>query len=229
VLLVEDERSLRHSLGKGLRRNGFVVETAATGGEGIERVARGAYDAVVVDLRLPDLPGEDVVAFCTETRPGLPVVVMTGYATFEAANEAMRRGARDFLEKPFSVEDLARVLRREVTEPRTGLDERLRARVERRFASGSERLHLAVPVGLEDAAPLVSPPLRIDDARRRFEARYLRGLLERTSGNVAEAARLAGLTRPRMHAKIEAVGLDARLFRRQPSPEEPALPPAREG
>jgi DNA-binding NtrC family response regulator len=216
VLLVEDERSLRYSLGKGLRRAGWVVETAATGGEAVERVARGGFDAVVVDLRLPDIAGEDVIAFCTETCPEVPVVVATGYATLEAAAEAMRLGARDFLEKPFEVGSLDAVLRREVARPRTGRDERLRARVERRFSPETgARVDDALRAA-RAADDLGATPLRIEDARRRFEARYLRDLLRRTSGNVAAAARLAGLTRPKMHAKLDAVGLDPRRYRHPP-------------
>ena len=134
LLLIDDEESLRHSLAKSLRRAGFVVETAATGREGVDRFQSGGFDAVVTDVRLPDLSGLDIVALLTEIDASVPVVVMTGYGSVESAMEAMRRGARDYLQKPFEMNDLLRVLESETAAAGTRDGRRLRAQVERRFA-----------------------------------------------------------------------------------------------
>jgi DNA-binding NtrC family response regulator len=216
VLVVEDHVSLRHALARHLRRAGWIVETTGTAGEAMERIARGSFDAVVVDLQLPDRSGREVVAFCTETRPDTAVVVVTGYATLEEATSTLRLGARDFVTKPFAAADLLAILERETRAPRTGDDSRLRARVERDFAPGAlarfeEVVREVLGQASGDAAR--AQPLPIDDARRRFEARYLEDLLVRTRGNVAAAARIARISRPKMHAKLDSAGLDPRRFR----------------
>jgi DNA-binding NtrC family response regulator len=217
VLVIDDEESLRHALGRALRREGYLVETAATGREGVDRFANGTFDAVLTDVRLPDLSGLDVLAFCTETRPDVPVVVMTGYGTIESAMEAMRRGARDFVRKPFRNEDVLRVLSTTLAETRGPEDARLRARLERRFApDGYQRVEetLRRVPGEAPSSPAADDPLPLRDATRRFEVRYVEDLLARTRGNVAAAARLAGISRPNFHRKLRSLGVEARRFKR---------------
>jgi DNA-binding NtrC family response regulator len=231
VLLIEDEESLRHALTKALKRAGFAVEAAATGREGVDRLRGAAFDAVVTDVRLPDLSGLDVVAFATEALPGTPVVVMTGFASVETALVAMRRGARDFLAKPFDAAALVAVLEREIGKAPPGDDARLRVQVERRFAPGEfagvERelgkpsrptagtTGTASPSPGDAALPRASEEaIALKDAQRRFEIRYVEDLLARTGGNVAAAARLAAISRPNFHKKLKVLGVDPARFKR---------------
>jgi DNA-binding NtrC family response regulator len=247
VLVIDDEESLRHALAKTLRRAGYVVETAATGREGVDRLRSAGpagYDAVLTDVRLPDLSGLDVVALLTETSPGTPVVVMTAYGNVEMALEAMKRGARDFLTKPFETTALLEVLSREIAKAgaRTGGqsdDARLRVQVERKFApegyaqvESEMRRGTAGTAGPSSDAPTsaraagdASPgeasmpkasedPVALKDAQRRFEIRYVEDLLVRTGGNVAAAARIAGISRPNMHKKLKVLGVDPARFKR---------------
>jgi DNA-binding NtrC family response regulator len=218
ILVIDDEESLRHALAKALRRAGYLVETAATGGEGVDRFAKGSFDAVLTDVRLPDLSGLDVVAFCTETRPDVPVLVMTGYGTVESAMEAMRRGARDFVRKPFGTDEVLALIAESLADARGAAEARLRARVERRFSpEGYARVedHLRRGPAEEGVPPPVTgEPLPIRDATRRFEVRYVEDLLTRTRGNVAAASRIAGISRPNFHRKLRALGVDARRFKR---------------
>lgn len=137
VLLVDDEESLRVSVAKGLSRLGFDSVAVGTGKEAVDRFGAGGFDAVLTDVRLPDLSGLDVVAVLTQVDAQVPVVVMTGFSTLETALEAMRRGAKDFVTKPFRVEDVGRVLARAIQERRLADENRrLRGLVERRFAPG---------------------------------------------------------------------------------------------
>jgi DNA-binding NtrC family response regulator len=233
VLVVDDEESLRHALVKGLRRGGYLVLEAPTGREAVDLFAAGGIDAVLADLRLPDLSGLDLVAIFQEMDDEVPVVVMTGYGSVETALEAMRRGAKDYVQKPFSVEEVVRILDRAIGEQRlTSENRRLRTLVERRFApSGYEKVDeelRARGVASTDAPadgaarkgaspePAASdegtPPLR--EAQRRFEVRYVEDLLAQTGGNVAAAARLAGISRPNFHKKLKALGIDAARFKR---------------
>ncbi|MHC5009713.1 MAG: sigma-54-dependent transcriptional regulator [Planctomycetota bacterium] len=226
ILVIDDEESLRHALGKGLTRAGYSATEAATGREGVDQFAAGGFDAVLTDLRLPDLGGLDLVAIFTEMDADVPVVVMTGYGSVDTALEAMRRGAKDYVQKPFSVEDVIRVLERAIHEQRlTHENRRLRSLVERRFApAGYERVEAELkarrappPAPSEDGDPAPPPvpgatPLK--EAQRAFEVRYVEDLLARTGGNIAAAARLAGISRPNFHKKLKTLGVAARRFKR---------------
>lgn len=226
VLVIEDEESVRHALTRALARAGWRVEAAPTGREGVERLRTGRYDAVVSDVRLPDLSGLDVVALAAELAPGVPVIVMTAFGTVETALAAMKRGARDFLTKPFETPSLLAILEREVGRPAMPEDTRLRNAVERRFEPASYarveselRRHAApepaagAPAG-EAALPVAADdPLALRDAQRRFELRYVEDLLMRTGGNVAAAARLAGISRPNFHKKLKVLGVDPTKFK----------------
>jgi len=219
VLVIDDEESLRHALQKALRRHGFAVEEAATGREGAERFVGGAIDAVLTDMRLPDLGGLDLVAIFTETRPEVPVVVMTGYGSVDTALEAMRRGAKDYVTKPFAMEEVIRILERALAEQRLQRENRqLRALVERTYdparyeAVEREIEALGAKEGAGDA-PGGEVPLALREAQRRFEVRYVEDLLARTAGNIAAAARLAGISRPNFHKKLRALGIDAARFK----------------
>ncbi len=214
---------MRHALMKGLERAGFHTVTAATGRGGVEQFVAGGFDAVLTDVKLPDLSGLDITAILVEMDAAVPVVVMTGYGTMEVALEAMRRGARDYVQKPFRVEDVARILTRAVHESRLSRENRrLRALVERRLSpegfeeveaelaslrGNGESGRAAAQAG-DDGSPL---PLR--EAQRRFEVQYVEELLAQTGGNVAAAARLAGISRPNFHKKLKTLGVDAHRFK----------------
>ncbi len=233
-LVVDDEESLRHGLVRGIRRAGWSVTAVATGKEGVDAFVGGGFDAVLTDIRLPDLSGLDIVAILTEMDSAVPVVVMTGYGSMETALEAMRRGARDFVQKPFAVDDVVRVLERAIEERRiTQENRRLRALVERRFADGGyeavdAELRRVPPAGTESpsngapaskvsgsngAAADDSGLAPLKQAQREFEIDYVERLLARTGGNVAAAARLAGISRPNFHKKLRTLGVDAHRFK----------------
>jgi DNA-binding NtrC family response regulator len=225
VLVIDDEESLRHALTKGLTRAGFRCTAAATGRAGVEQFVAGGHDAVLTDVRLPDLSGLDIVAILTEMDATVPVVVMTGYGTMEMALEAMRRGAKDYVQKPFSVEDVGRILQRAIHESKlTRENRRLRALVERRLSPERFREVEAELASLRDAGATnghgqepvhgdADGPLSLKEAQRDFEVRYVEDLLAQTGGNVAAAARLAGISRPNFHKKLKTLGVDAHRFK----------------
>jgi DNA-binding NtrC family response regulator len=139
VLVVDDEAGMRKSLAIMLRRDGYAVTEAAGGKEALEQLGREVFDLVVADLNMEDLSGLEVLRHIRQSSPDLEVILMTGYGTIEAAVEAMKLGAFDFITKPFQSEEILlrarnavdkRQLRREV--------HRLRAEVQN--ASGLERI-----------------------------------------------------------------------------------------
>jgi len=106
ILIVDDESSLVNSLKFALEREGHAVESAATGEEGLLAAKRSAPSLVLLDLRLPDGSGLDVLDRLRAAHPALPVVMISAHGDTRAAVQAVKRGALDYLTKPFDLEDL---------------------------------------------------------------------------------------------------------------------------
>jgi len=106
LLVVDDQRNMRTTLGMMLRGAGFEVDEAADGDQGRERGITGAYDVVLTDLRMGAGDGIDVLRAIKESQPLTEVIVMTAYGTIESAVEAMRLGAFDYIQKPFTEQEL---------------------------------------------------------------------------------------------------------------------------
>jgi DNA-binding NtrC family response regulator len=116
ILIVEDRDSLRRMLELALGQEGYEVAAAADGRSGLRLIAELPFDFVLTDLKLPDLSGIEVLAASREAQPRVPVVVLTGFGTVGTAVEAMKLGAYDFLEKPFEIDELARLIERAIGE-----------------------------------------------------------------------------------------------------------------
>jgi DNA-binding NtrC family response regulator len=102
VLVVDDERNILLTLSRALSMEGHVVETATGGREALEKLAAAPVDAVVMDVRMPDLDGLEVLRRAREARPELPVVIMSGHGSIETVRGAFKLGAFDYLEKPIT-------------------------------------------------------------------------------------------------------------------------------
>ena len=111
ILVVDDERNIRRSLEIILRGEGHEVVGAEDGAAARTRASEGEYQAVFLDLQLPDTDGIAVLKSLRASHPHLPVIMISGHGTIERAVEATRIGAFDFLEKPFSRERILVVLR----------------------------------------------------------------------------------------------------------------------
>ena len=105
LLLVDDDRQLLASMADGLDQ-GYAVDAVMTLAEGRTAVDRKRYDLVLADIRLGVDDGFDLLAHCRKDHPMTSVIMMTGYGTVEAAIEAIRLGAFDFLTKPLIDEEL---------------------------------------------------------------------------------------------------------------------------
>jgi len=110
ILIVEDEEKLRRVLALHLEGLGYEVTTTASAEEAL-RLA-GQANLVLTDLRLPGMNGLDLLEALQRQNARLPVIVMTAYSSVETAVEAMKKGAADFLPKPFSLDHLATVVRK---------------------------------------------------------------------------------------------------------------------
>ncbi|HAO00074.1 MAG TPA: sigma-54-dependent Fis family transcriptional regulator [Planctomycetaceae bacterium] len=134
LLLVDDDRNLLESMGDWLRGRGFVVDEAATVAIACRMLERERFDAAVVDLRLNDGDGFDVLAVARRVQPECSVLLMTGYGTVETGIEALRAGAFDLLTKPLIDQELELALDRALRQKKV-LEENhsLRAQLDERF------------------------------------------------------------------------------------------------
>lgn len=112
VLVIDDKESIRKMLRQTLVAEGHNVESAANGFEGIKKTKSKQYDVVLTDLKMPDMDGISVLSAVKEENPDASVIVMTAYGTIETAVEAMKRGAFDFLTKPFDTDHLNVLIKR---------------------------------------------------------------------------------------------------------------------
>ncbi|MEW5983467.1 MAG: response regulator [Acidobacteriota bacterium] len=114
VLVVDDEPVVANSMRRTLSRRGFRVEEAFSGREALTRILNDMYDLVLLDLKMPDANGLELLPTIRKQRPALPVVMVTGYASIDTAVEAIQRGASDYMAKPFTPEELFATARRAI-------------------------------------------------------------------------------------------------------------------
>jgi len=106
VLIIDDEAGIRESLETLLEMEGYDVETASTGEQGLNRLGQRTFDLILLDLALPDRNGLDILAELRVQDPGVSVIMITAYGTVENAVRAMQSGAVNFVQKPWDNEKL---------------------------------------------------------------------------------------------------------------------------
>ncbi|MGB7293139.1 MAG: sigma-54 dependent transcriptional regulator [Thermodesulfobacteriota bacterium] len=110
IIIVDDEPGVREFLGMALNKSGYMVETVADGIEAINRMEKNLYDLAVLDIVVPTINGIDVLRTINEKSPETSVIMITAYASHETALEAMKLGAYDYIEKPFKINELKKVI-----------------------------------------------------------------------------------------------------------------------
>src|SRR5213596_931687 len=110
LLLVEDEAPLRQAVAEQLVDRGYHVEQADSGESAVARLAEFAFDVIISDLRLPGMDGAALIQAAVERYPDIIAIVITGYGTVKDAVDAIKRGAWDFVNKPFQIDELLHVL-----------------------------------------------------------------------------------------------------------------------
>jgi DNA-binding NtrC family response regulator len=111
VLLVDDEVEFVETLAERMRARGLEVATAGSGLEALERFTSQDFDAVVLDLAMPDLDGIETLKRLRARDPNIQIVLLSGQATIRLATEAMKQGAVDVLEKPADIDVLIDMIR----------------------------------------------------------------------------------------------------------------------
>ena len=106
ILLVDDEKDFTEVLSERMETRGFKVEIADSGIVAIEKVKEQSYDAIILDLAMPQMNGIDVLKILLKENPNLQIIFLTGHATLEKGIEAVKLGAVDFMEKPVDIDTL---------------------------------------------------------------------------------------------------------------------------
>src|SRR6476646_3357223 len=134
LLLVEDEAPLRQAIAEQLGDRGYQVQQAESGEAALSHLADFAYDIIVSDLRLPGIDGSAVIDAALDRYPDIVAIVVTGFGTVKDAVEAIKRGAWDFVSKPFQIDELLHVLDSAIEQRRLKSENAyLRSQLEERY------------------------------------------------------------------------------------------------
>src|SRR3954464_10679862 len=134
LLLVEDEAPLRQAVAEQLTDRGYRVAQADSGERALALLAEFAFDVIVSDLRLPGMDGASLVQAAVDRYPDIIAIVITGYGTVKDAVDAIKRGAWDFVNKPFQIDELLHVLESALEQRRLKSENAyLRAQLEERY------------------------------------------------------------------------------------------------
>lgn len=106
VLLIDDEVEFLEALSERMEIRGMEVTTAENAAAAVSAINSGDFDAIVLDLQMPDMNGIDMLKVIRKTNPDMQVILLTGQATLEAGIQAMKLGAMDFMEKPADIDAL---------------------------------------------------------------------------------------------------------------------------
>jgi len=116
ILIVDDGPMICQSCKEILEYEGYLVDMAYSGEEGLKKVLEKKFDLILLSITMPDISGLTLLKRMKAERKNTPVVMITAYSTVEAAVEAMKLGARDFVQKPFTAEELSQVVRSGILE-----------------------------------------------------------------------------------------------------------------
>ena len=125
VLIVDDEVDLRNAIVTYLTQEGYEVQAASNGEEALERVKSVPFDILVTDMKLPGIDGTTVLQEALALYPELIGIIITGYGTVESAVQAMKKGAYDYIAKPFQLVEISLVVKQALERRRLKGGERL--------------------------------------------------------------------------------------------------------
>ena len=138
ILVIDDEPVICDGCRSVLSDQGAVVDTCLSGSQGLESLFGGDYDLALLDMKLTDMNGMDILRRVKNENPGVYIIVMTGYSSVENAVEAMKLGAFDYISKPFTDDELLICVQRAVENKRLKDENRaLRHQLSERFDFGN--------------------------------------------------------------------------------------------
>ncbi len=112
VLLVDDEKDFLEVMAERMATRGIEVSTASSAAEAVSLAEKESFDAIIVDLMMPEMDGLEALKLLKKEKPESQVILLTGHATLEKGIEAMKLGAVDFLEKPADINELTNKIKK---------------------------------------------------------------------------------------------------------------------
>ncbi len=116
ILVVDDDLTILNLVSILLKAEGYEVDTAKTGMEGLEKCLENIYSLILIDIKLPDMEGTELLTRTMDTDPKIRKVIITGYPTIENARQALNLGADAYLVKPIKVSELLEIVRKQLLE-----------------------------------------------------------------------------------------------------------------
>ncbi|HVP16675.1 MAG TPA: response regulator [candidate division Zixibacteria bacterium] len=116
ILIVDDDEAVLESIGDYLALKGYIVDTAKTGTEAIEKSRKGFFNLAILDIRLPDVDGTELLTKMHNTEPKMMKVMLTGYPNSQNAIDSVNRGADAYLVKPVQLEKLFKLIEQKLAE-----------------------------------------------------------------------------------------------------------------
>jgi DNA-binding NtrC family response regulator len=174
ILVVDDEKNIRLTISQSLEPLDMPVQTAASGEEALEKLRNGLFGMVFLDLKMPGMDGMEVLRRIKKDWPKIRVIIITAHGTIESAVEAMKLGAVDFIQKPFSPGDIREVaksvLERETLDKERTVDYRALIELTKRYitdrsfadARKTVRKAIAADPGQPEAYNLLGALLEMD-------------------------------------------------------------------
>ena len=114
ILVIDDDENIRKVLATILEDEGYIVETAETAKKGIEKSEKAFYNLALIDVRLPDMEGIELLSKLRNTKPKMRKIIVTGYPTLQNAVAAVNKGADAYVMKPFEVEKILQTIREQL-------------------------------------------------------------------------------------------------------------------
>ena len=114
ILIIDDDENIRKALAAILEEEGYMVDTAETAKQAIEKTEKNIYNLALIDMRLPDMEGIELLTKMKDTTPKMRKVIVTGYPTLHNAIEAVNRGADAYILKPFDVEKVLATIKEQL-------------------------------------------------------------------------------------------------------------------
>jgi len=188
ILIVDDEKNIRLTLSQALKILEVETDTAANGEEALAKLKEREFGLILLDLKMPGMDGMEVLRRVREIRPDIRIIIITAYGTVESAVEAMKLGAVDFIQKPFSPEEIrelvSRVMDREkldeqkVVDYGSSLELAKRCVGDRHFDAAIEHVRKAISLdpGRPEAFNLLGALMEIRGDRIEAQKNYRAGL-----------------------------------------------------